>query len=158
MCRFFNYLLQTKLCWHILDSMSFVSGFLHHDNTNFLIRHLNLQLTQLGMDYVDTRFPSLIPGNQWIFQYHLEFNLEICIKKESCKLYHQYLIRNWYALADIEYSEHAKAKSFCNRCKHRWVYCWKGDRSMLSCTLKLPNYYCKNRGMFLISKLCQTCE
>ena len=43
----------------------FLRDWICHENTNFLIFwHLNLQLTQLGMDYFDTRFPSLIPGYQ----------------------------------------------------------------------------------------------
>ena len=50
-------------------------------NTNFLIWHLNLQLTQLGMGYFDTSFPSLITCFQRIFHICLGFNLGICIKK-----------------------------------------------------------------------------
>ena len=59
--------------------LHFVRDWICHDNTSFLICHLNLQLTQLGMDYFDTRFPSLIPGYQGIFQICLKFGLEICI-------------------------------------------------------------------------------
>ena len=64
------------------------------------------------MGYFDTSFPSSIPGYQWIFQICLGFGSEICIKKQSCKFYHQNLMQNWYIPADIGYWELARAVSF----------------------------------------------
>ena len=57
-------------------SISFLRDWICHENTIFFIWGLNLQLTQLGMDYFDTKFPSLIRGYQSIFQIRLGCGLK----------------------------------------------------------------------------------
>ena len=44
--------------------LHFVRDWICHDNTSFLICHLNLQLTQLGMDYFKvSKFNSRLSRN-----------------------------------------------------------------------------------------------
>ena len=110
MSRFFNYLLQTRLFCYAFHCTSFGAGFVMTIPI-FLIWHLNLQLTHLGMCYFDTIFPSLIPGSQWIFQIHLgffKFKFQISLPVFNSKLTHS--SRCWKPRT-------RKGKKFCYKYK-----------------------------------------
>ena len=80
----------------------------------------------------DTKLSMIFSNSSWVWLGDLYKEIKLQILPP---IFNSKLIYSW--------NRCNRCSTFCSRCKHHSVYCWKGDRSVLSCTLKSPNYHCQ---------------